>query len=122
MNIGHVAEQLGIPASTIRYYEKVGLIERQNRVSGRRNFDDRALVALRFVRIAQAAGFTIAEIKSLLDSYTRDPSPAGLWKPFAETKQKLVKTSYYLKLTLSQEVFPGNVNDCIWPQAVTDTK
>ena len=91
MNIGDVAEQLRIPASTIRYYEKVGLIERQRRVSGRRCFDDRALVALRFVQIAQAAGFTIAEIKSLLESHARDPSPAGLWKPFAEKKQVTIR-------------------------------
>ena len=91
MKIGDVAERLGIPASTIRYYEKVGLIERQRRVSGRRYFDDRALFALRFIQLAQAAGFTIAEMKSLLESYAKDPSPAGLWKPFAETKQVSIR-------------------------------
>ena len=91
MKIGDVAERLGMPASTIRYYEKVGLIERQRRVSGRRSFDDRALFALRFIQLAQAAGFTIAEMKSLLESYARDPSPAGLWKPFAEAKQVTIR-------------------------------
>ncbi len=91
MKIGDVAERLGMPASTIRYYEKVGLIERQRRVSGRRSFDERALFALRFIQLAQAAGFTIAEMKSLLETYARDPSPAGLWKPFAETKQETIR-------------------------------
>ena len=91
MKIGDVAERLGIPASTIRYYEKVGLIERQRRVSGRRYFDDRALFALRFIQLAQAAGFTIAEMKSLLESYAKDPSPVGLWKPFAEMKQVTIR-------------------------------
>ena len=61
MQIGDVARKLDMPASTIRYYEKVGLIERQQRVSGRRQFNDRALFALRFVQLAQAAGFTIGE-------------------------------------------------------------
>ena len=78
MKIGDVSERLGIPASTIRCYEKVGLIERQRRVSGQRYFDDRALFALRFIQLAKAAGFTIAEMKSLLESYAKDPSPAGL--------------------------------------------
>ncbi len=91
MQIGEVAKTLDMPASTIRYYEKVGLIEHQQRVSGRRLFDERALFALRFVRLAQAAGFTIGEIKSLLESHAQDPSAAGIWKPFAETKQAEVR-------------------------------
>ena len=91
MNIGDVSRRLGMPASTIRYYEKEGLIERQSRVSGRRKFNDRALVGLQFVQLAQAAGFTIAEIKSLLESHRHDPSPAGLWKPFVERKQTSIK-------------------------------
>ncbi len=68
MKIGDVAERLGIPVSTIRYYEKVGLIEHQRRVSGRRDFDERALFALQFIQLAQAAGFTIVEMKSLLET------------------------------------------------------
>jgi len=91
MNIGDVSRRLGMPASTIRYYEKEGLIERQSRVSGRRKFNDQALVALQFVRLAQAAGFTIAETKSLLDSHRSDPSPAGLWRPFVEQKRASIK-------------------------------
>ena len=91
MNIGDVSQRLGIPASTIRYYEKEGLIEHQSRVSGRRKFNDQALVALQFVQLAQAAGFTIAETKSLLESHRQDPSPAGLWRPFVEQKQASIK-------------------------------
>ena len=87
MKIGEVSEQLGLPASTIRYYEQVGLIERQARVAGRRQFTKKALFMLQFVQLAQAAGFSIAEIKSLLDNYAQDPSPAGLWSHFAEIKR-----------------------------------
>ena len=52
MQIGEVAEQLDIPTSTIRFYEKVGLIRAQPRVSGARVFDERAAFALRFVQLA----------------------------------------------------------------------
>lgn len=89
--IGAVAARLGMPASTIRYYEKIGLIERQRRVSGRRTFDARAVQMLRFVQLAQAAGFSIAEIKGLRDSYAKDPSPAGMWQPFAEARRAAVR-------------------------------
>jgi len=91
MKIGEVAEELGIPASTIRYYEKVGLIDHQQRISGQRRFDTRARSVLRFVQLAQAAGFTIGEIKSLLESYAQDPTGTGVWKPFAEAKQTEVR-------------------------------
>ena len=92
MMIGDVSERLGIPASTIRYYEKIGLLEPLPRVSGRRVFNDQALFALEFVRLSQAAGFTIAETKSLLEAYANDPSPAGIWKTLAENKRTYIRT------------------------------
>ena len=55
MNIGDVSQQLGMPASTIRYYEKEGLLEPQVRVSGRRKFSHQALVTLQFIQIAQTS-------------------------------------------------------------------
>lgn len=91
MKIGDVVEKLSMPASTIRYYEKIGLIDKQRRVSGRREFDQRALFALEFVRLSQAAGFTIAETKSLLDAYADDPSPDGTWKSQALAKRSAIR-------------------------------
>ena len=91
MRIGMVAERLGVPASTIRYYEKVGLVERQHRISGRRDFDTRSMLVLQFVQLAQAAGFTLAETKALLQSYSSDPGPAGMWQPFAEAKRVSIR-------------------------------
>lgn len=92
MLIGDVAERLGIPASTIRYYEKVGLIEPQRRVSGRRSIDRRAISTLQFIQLAQAAGFTIAEMRTLLECYAKDPSPRGTWKTIAEGKKAAVRS------------------------------
>lgn len=91
MKIGEVARKLDMPASTIHYYEKVGLIEQQPRVSGRRRFDDRALSALRFVQLAQTAGFSIDETKSLLDNFAKNPTDSGIWNSFAEAKQVQVR-------------------------------
>ena len=91
MKIGDVAKRLGVPSSTIRYYEKEGLIERQQRVSGRRQFDERALLMLRFAQLAQAADFTISETKNLLKSYAADPNPSGMWQPFVEAKRVAIR-------------------------------
>ena len=91
MNIGDVSQRLGMPASTIRYYEKEGLIEHQPRISGRRNFSVKSLVTLQFVQLAQAAGFTIAETRSLLENHREDPGCTGLWMPFVAQKQASIK-------------------------------
>jgi len=91
LKIGEVAKQLGIPASTIRYYEKKGLIKAPERVSGKREFSDHIVVTLRFIQLCQAAGFTISEIKSLLEHYMANPSKGGLWQPAVETKRKEVQ-------------------------------
>ncbi len=91
VNIGEVSARLNIPASTIRYYEKVGLIEQQGRQSGRRQFNEQALYTLQFVQLAQAAGFTIAETKALLQSYHADGSANGLWNPMAKSKRLSIR-------------------------------
>jgi len=90
MKIGAIAKNLDIPASTIRYYERIGLIKAPPRISGRRHFDMDAVQTLRFIKLAQAAKFSIEEIKELLGSYRDDPGPRGMWKPFAEDKRKLL--------------------------------
>ncbi len=91
VRIGDVSHRLGMPASTIRYYETIGLIAPQRRVSGRRVFDDRAVFILEFVQLAQTAGFSIAEIKSMLHSHAEDPGPAGVWAALAEKKRSDIR-------------------------------
>ena len=88
MKIGDVAEQLGIPASTIRYYESEGLLQPQPRVSGRRDLNSDAVLTLRFIKLAQNAGFTIEEMKVLLKSYSQNPDPQSMWLTLAQTKRK----------------------------------
>ena len=72
IQIGDVAKQLNIPASTIRYYEKIGLIKNQSRVSGRRCFDQNTLSTLQFIKLAQSVGFTITETKGLLEHFNNE--------------------------------------------------
>lgn len=57
MNIKTVSEQTGISADTIRYYERIGLIPRVKRqASGVRDFSERDIAALEFVRCFRRAG------------------------------------------------------------------
>ena len=68
MRIGEVARSVGIGVETIRFYERKGLIhEPPRRSSGYRQYAAGAVRRLRFIRRAKELGFTLAEIKGLLE-------------------------------------------------------
>ena len=68
MKIGEIAKHARIGIETIRYYEKAGLLqEPQRRPSGYRQYDESTLVRLDYIRKAKALGFTLAEIRELLE-------------------------------------------------------
>lgn len=70
MNIGQAADQSGIPAKTIRYYESIGLIRPAGRTDGNyRDFDDSAVRMLQFVKRARDFGFSIDDCRELLSLY-----------------------------------------------------
>ena len=57
--IGDIAERAGVPAATIRYYESLGLMNPPARSSaGYRRYGESAVEELRFIRKAQALGFS----------------------------------------------------------------
>jgi len=87
MKIGDVSKRLEMPASTIRYYEKKGLIDLPERLSGKRDFSADALIRLQFIKLCQAAGFTINEIRSLLGHLVEDASKGSHWQPAVEIKR-----------------------------------
>lgn len=65
--IGDVTRALGLSADTLRYYEKIGLLNRVARTSsGTRVYDDQDLSRLRFIVRAQKMQFSLAEIAELL--------------------------------------------------------
>lgn len=67
LSIGGAVAELAISADTLRYYERIGLIPPVPRDSGGRRFYREAeLSRLRFVKRAQAVGFTLDEIRELL--------------------------------------------------------
>jgi MerR family copper efflux transcriptional regulator len=67
MRIGELAERAGTTAKTLRFYEQAGLLPAPERTpSGYRDYDEAVLDRLRFIRAAQAAGLTLAEIAEVI--------------------------------------------------------
>lgn len=68
MRIGELADSVGVTAKTIRYYESIGLLAEPARTpSGYREYADSDLERLRFVKDAQSAGLSLAEVASVLE-------------------------------------------------------
>ena len=67
LRIGEVASRAGVSTATIRYYERAGLMPKPARSeAGYRLYSKRAVEELTFVRRAQAIGFSLDEIRGLL--------------------------------------------------------
>ncbi len=84
--IGEVARRAGIRPSAIRYYESVGLLPEPRRVSGRRRYGPDVLTRLTVIRMAQEAGFTVAEMRALFHAFPEDIAASLRWRAFAERK------------------------------------
>lgn len=85
LSIGQVARRAGIRPSTIRYYERIGLLPKPPRSSGRRRYDESILERLAIVQFAKRLGFTISEIKTLLSGSPGRPPP-DRWRSLAHAK------------------------------------
>lgn len=67
MTIGRIAEAAGVAATTLRYYEREGILHPGGRSrAGYRLYDAEALRRLEFIRAAQAVGFTLDDVRALL--------------------------------------------------------
>jgi hypothetical protein len=76
--IGEIAQHAGVSVPAVRYYERLGLLVKALRTdSGSRRYPAEAIERIRFVKQAQANGFTLAEIREwdLVAVYP----PGSLW-------------------------------------------
>jgi DNA-binding transcriptional MerR regulator len=87
--IGEIAREAGFEAQTVRYYERRGLLMPLERSSsGYRLYDKGAVKRLLFICRAKDLGFTLAEIKDLLELKADDINDCGVAKAKAEAKLK----------------------------------
>jgi len=74
--IGGLAKVAGVGVETVRYYQRRGLLPEPARPPGEvRRYGEADVKRLKFIRSAQAAGFTLAEIKELIDLDASDDRP-----------------------------------------------
>jgi DNA-binding transcriptional MerR regulator len=66
--IGEIATEAGVSVAAVRYYERIGLLPKPPRtISGVRRYPHDAVDRIRFVKQAQGNGFSLADIRALID-------------------------------------------------------
>ena len=81
LTIGEVARRAGVATSTVRYYERRGLLAADARRSGQRRYRASSLRTLVFIGMLQDAGLSLDDIAAVLDA-----EDIGEWKGVAEQR------------------------------------
>ena len=125
--ISTLAASVGISADTLRYYERVGLLEPAGRSdAGYRLYDEESAERLRFIKGLQRMGLQLGDIKELLDVGDRGSCPCGHTKVLVERRladlqaeiQQLraVRAQLLLLKRRNEECLDANVAD--WSCAI----
>lgn len=112
LRIGKVAKQAGVNVQTLRYYERRGLLNPSGRLeSGYRLYPPGAAQRVRFIKNAQAIGFTLREISGLLRLRVSHKAHCGDVKRKAQTHLKDVKEKI-IKLQAIERVLGDLIKTC----------
>jgi len=91
--IGKLAKQIGINTKTIRYYEDINLLPKPKRgINNYRIYTDDTLNRLKFIKKAQSLGFTLKEIKEVLNISDSGLDPCEHIGDMLKTKMVTLET------------------------------
>jgi len=117
--IGDVTKQFNVTADTLRYYEKIGLFPNISRTAaGVRQYNDKDLSRLRFIKRAQYMNFSLDEIKDLLEMRTAPQTAKDSIRKLTALKLTAIEeqvtelTTLKNELTLLLNLCRGSENGC----------
>ena len=106
MRIGEMAKRIDLPASTIRYYEQIGLLPQPARERGQRIYDEDAADLLEVIKIARGLGYSLEEIRPLLEAFLTKNQPSSICEELVRRKlaelDDLIQKTQEMKRILAQ--------------------
>lgn len=118
--VGEIAEEAGVNVETLRYYEKIKIMPKPKRKESRyRIYDENSLKRLVFINRAKTLGFTLKEIKELLELRIESASTCGDVKRLADHKLKDVEMKIK-DLNTIRQLLVKLINQCNSEQVSSD--
>ena len=92
IHIREMSERTSVPASSLRYYEKLGLITSERKTSGsHRRYSEATLHRITYITLAQRAGFSLEEIAEQLAMLPNiHPVPPKVWAPLRKKWERRI--------------------------------
>ncbi len=125
LKIGELAKQTGFAVGTLRYYSDLGLLQPVQRGdNGYRYYSQDAGQQVKFIKKAQALGFTLEEIKQILDVRDRGEKPCALVQSLLDSKIEQIQiqirrmTLFKAELEEYRTAWTNNPNPESKPQEV----
>lgn len=91
VDIGALSKASGVPASTLRYYEEIGLIQSVGRHGLRRQYREDTHVQLAVIALGKAAGFPLDEIRGMFDKQRQPDLPRPTLQQRADELDRQVR-------------------------------
>lgn len=112
LTISQLAKAAAVPTTTLRYYERIGLLQSEDRSQGNyRIYSAESLGKVRFIRAAQAIGFTLDDVKALLCASDGNAAPCREVQALIE--ERLTDVTQRLKdLRHVQRVLTSALDEC----------
>lgn len=118
--VGDIAEKVGVNVETLRYYEKIKIMPKPKRKESRyRIYDELDLRRLLFIKRAKELGFTLKEIKELLDLKIESTATCGDVKHLAEHKLNDIEERIKDLMNI-KNVLLKLINQCVCEEVSTD--
>ena len=105
LKIGELAKQTGLAVGTLRYYSDLGLLQPiQRGDNGYRYYSQNASKQVEFIKKAQAIGFSLEEIKTILDVRDRGEKPCSLVQDLLNDKIEQLEIQIRKMTSFKQEL------------------
>ena len=83
LSVGELAQRSGVSVSALHFYERQGLIEGWRTGGNQRRYERAVLRRVAIIKVAQAVGIPLAEIRARLDSLPRGTAGKAAWAQLA---------------------------------------
>jgi len=91
MTIGELSNCTGMPSSTLRYWEQIGVLPKPMRVSGQRRYTSETVNLVAVLQLAQACGFSLPEMRRLLDGFQPGTLASERWRTSVRDHSEILK-------------------------------